>query len=389
MTNIFPVDFEEKLTMAQDDYILFSDSEDGNKIKKAQYKNLKWEKGDKWDTGATWPQGETWPQWPQGLQWIQWPQWEKWETGETGETGARIDSGAFSGNDLVFWETDWHIVTIKNAKTILTWPKWDQWEKWEQGEQGIQWNKWPQWEQGETWNWIASITSSKSWKITTVTITETDWDTESFEISDGADSERWDIQWTLSDQTDLQTALNGKVNLGANTEDDGIQSYTAYYMPEHTIHSIRDDTDSWDDLEIYAGGITHTTVSNWIGTSENYTFGVGSNGDIVRMKDLSWSVKYEDFETSTVVWATLTISYFTTQITPSANFTLVAGTVKEGMQYIVRVNSWATAYTMSLWTGVTNPFGEDLTLTASKTTTVVLLATSSSTLEIFSIRTAE
>lgn len=103
----------------------------------------------------------------------------------------------------------------------------------------------------------------------------------------------------------------------------------------------------------------------------------------------AWDVKYEDFETATVVWATLTISYFTTQITPSANFTLVAGTVKEWMQYIVRVNSWATAYTMSLGTWVTNPFGEDLTLTASKTTTVVLLATSSSTLEIFSIRTAE
>ena len=46
MAQIFPIDFEEKLTMAQDDYILFSDSEDGNKIKKAQYKNLKGEKGD-------------------------------------------------------------------------------------------------------------------------------------------------------------------------------------------------------------------------------------------------------------------------------------------------------------------------------------------------------
>lgn len=46
MSNIFPIDFEEKLTMAQDDYILFSDSEDGNKIKKAQYKNLKGEQGN-------------------------------------------------------------------------------------------------------------------------------------------------------------------------------------------------------------------------------------------------------------------------------------------------------------------------------------------------------
>lgn len=98
---------------------------------------------------------------------------------------------------------------------------------------------------------------------------------------------------------------------------------------------------------------------------------------------------YADFETATTVWATLTVSYFTTQITPSANFTIVAWAVKEWMQYIVRVNSWATAYTMSLWTWVTNPFGEDLTLTANKMTTIVMLATSSSTLEIFSILTAE
>lgn len=41
MANIFPTDFEEKLTMAAGDYILFSDSEDGNKIKKAQYQHLK------------------------------------------------------------------------------------------------------------------------------------------------------------------------------------------------------------------------------------------------------------------------------------------------------------------------------------------------------------
>lgn len=64
MANIFPIDFEEKLTMAQNDYILFSDSEDGNKIKKAQYQHLKWEQGDPWtaatisvgtvSTGAAW-----------------------------------------------------------------------------------------------------------------------------------------------------------------------------------------------------------------------------------------------------------------------------------------------------------------------------------------------
>jgi len=96
MANIFPIDFEEKLTMAQDDYILFSDSEDGNKIKKAQYKNLK---GEKWDT---------------------------WATG----------------------------------------------------------------------NWISTITETTSWKVHTITITETDGDTTVFSVSDGADGE-WsgDVVW--------------------------------------------------------------------------------------------------------------------------------------------------------------------------------------------------
>ena len=38
---IFPTDFDEKLDIAQDDYILFSDSEDSDRIKKAKYSNLK------------------------------------------------------------------------------------------------------------------------------------------------------------------------------------------------------------------------------------------------------------------------------------------------------------------------------------------------------------
>lgn len=58
MAKIFPIDFEEKNTIAQDDYILFSDSEDGDKIKKAQYSNLKGEKGDT-GTAATVTVGST------------------------------------------------------------------------------------------------------------------------------------------------------------------------------------------------------------------------------------------------------------------------------------------------------------------------------------------
>ena len=171
MAQIFPIDFDEKLTIAQNDFILFSDSEDGNKIKKAQYSNLKWEK---WDTGATWPQWpqwETWPQWPQWETWPQWEQGEKWDTWETWATWARINSAAFSGNDIVFWETDWNTVTLANAKTTLTWPQWPQgeqwiqWEQWEQGIQWEQWEKWDKWDKGDTWTAATiSVGTTTTWE---------------------------------------------------------------------------------------------------------------------------------------------------------------------------------------------------------------------------------
>ena len=109
MTNIFPIDFEEKLTMAQDDYILFSDSEDGNKIKKAQYKNLKGEKGDPW-TAATIAVGSvsTLPAWSSVTVTNSWtstaavldfgiPEWDKWDT----------------------W--DWATITVWTTTTLPAW----------------------------------------------------------------------------------------------------------------------------------------------------------------------------------------------------------------------------------------------------------------------------
>lgn len=110
----------------------------------------------------------------------------------------------------------------------------------------------------------------------------------------------------------------------------------------------------------------------------------GQTGDVS-----VWDIKYSDFYLKmSSWWATLTISDLFKQFTPNQNFTLVSGTVKEWMQYVVRINSGATVRTMTLWSWVTNPFNEDLTLTANKKTTIILLATSTSTLEIFGVRTA-
>ena len=229
MAKIFPIDFEEKNTIAQDDYILFSDSEDWDKIKKAQYSNLKWEKWDQWIQ---------WPQWCQGIQWPEWPQWCKgdpwnaatvcvgsvstlapwccatvcnswtqyaavldfgipqWATWCTGDTWARICAAKFCGNDMVFNETNGCQVTIVWAKTTLTWPQGCQWPQWCQWPQGCTWPQWCTWPAG---NWIACVTSSKAWKVTTVDITCTNGCSYCFSVCDGADGQ-WsgDVLWPAS-----------------------------------------------------------------------------------------------------------------------------------------------------------------------------------------------
>ena len=387
MAQIFPIDFSEKTTIAQNDYILFSDSEDGNKIKKAQYSNLKWEK---WDTGATWPQWpqwETWPQWPQGIQGIQWEQWiqgEQWIQWETWEAWASVTSAAFNWNDIDFWLSDWTTVTLEDAKIDLKWDtwatwsaatitvwttttwepwtdasvtnsgtssaavfnftipqgaKWDTgatgatwatwakinsasfswddmvfwltdsstvtltwakttltWPQWEQGIQGIQWpqgetwatgtaatitvwstttwaawssasvtNSWTssaavldftipkgdkgdKWDTGNTWatgNGIASVTSSKSWKVTTVTITETDWDSTSFQVSDGNDGEwAWDVLWPSS-------SVNGNVVLFDGTSWKLIKdSWKTIPTTASDVNALPDSTKYWASITV-------------------------------------------------------------------------------------------------------------------------------------------
>lgn len=86
--------------------------------------------------------------------------------------------------------------------------------------------------------------------------------------------------------------------------------------------------------------------------------------------------------------STLNITNLTTVFTPTENFTLSCWNVLPWMSYIIRLTSWATAYTMTLGASITNPYNETLTLTASKTTTIVLLAISDTELEIQSVRTA-
>ena len=157
MANIFPIDFEEKLTMAQDDYILFSDSEDGNKIKKAQYKNLKWEQGNPWQDWQDWAAAtitiwsvSTWAAWSSATVVNSWT-----------STNAVLD---FSIPQWIAW-TDWDdwaaaTITVGNTTTGNPWTSATVTNTWTSSAAVLDFTI-PQWATGATRNWIASITSTK------------------------------------------------------------------------------------------------------------------------------------------------------------------------------------------------------------------------------------
>ena len=170
---------------------------------------------------------------------LKWPQWDQW------------DAATITVWSTVTWAA-WTSASVENVGSsseavlkfvIPAWAKWDPWEDWEDWEDGesatieiwttTTWEpwtdasvtnsgtssaavlnftipaglKWDPWEDGEDGNWIASITSSKSWKITTVTITETNGDKDTFTVSDWEDWQgAGDVLWPNS-STDWNVVL--------------------------------------------------------------------------------------------------------------------------------------------------------------------------------------
>jgi len=202
----------------------------------------KWDKGDKWDTGtaATVTVGTTttWDAWTSASVTNSWtssaavldftiPKWAKGDTG----TAATIEIWT-----TTTWEP-WTDASVTNSGTssaavfnftIPKWEKWDTWSTWTAatitvwttttGDAGTsasvtnsgtssaavldftipKWDKGATWETWATWNWISSVTTSKSWKTTTVTMNYTSWDPTVFQVQDGAD---WQGSWDMNAST--------------------------------------------------------------------------------------------------------------------------------------------------------------------------------------------
>ena len=129
-------------------------------------------------------------------------------------------------------------------------------------------------------------------------------------------------------------------------------------------------------------------------TSEGswYTWTAGTVVRIVAMHDqiTGWNMDTSNFTPSAWTWTSISFTWttYTRTITPTEDFIISASDVVPGMTYVLIVNTWV-AYAMTAGSGVTNPYGESLELTTNKRTVVVLLAISSSELEIWAVRTAQ
>ena len=176
-----------------------------------------------------------------------------------------------------------------------------------QGVQGPQGNQGPKGDKGDTGDdgFSPTVTSSKSGKTTTLTITDVNG-TSTATILDGEDgptytagsgiditnnvisntqtSAQWgNITGTLSDQTDLQTALNAKANTSSVptkvsqlTNDSGYTTFSGSYNDltnKPTIPVVPTNISSFTNDSNYQNATqVQTAINNAIGTALNGSY---------------------------------------------------------------------------------------------------------------------
>lgn len=99
-------------------------------------------------------------------------------------------------------------------------------------------------------------------------------------------------------------------------------------------------------------------------------------------------MSYEDFEWVTLTWNSLVIEKISNNVTPTGDFTVTAGTLRPGIEYVLRVNTGNTPYTMTLWTGVTNPNSYKTELKPNTVNQFKFIATSTNQLELEGVDSA-
>jgi len=338
MPNIFPIDFEEKLTMAQDDYILFSDSEDWNKIKKAQYKNLKGEQGDPWTPWQDWEDGaaatitvgsvstlpawssatvtNSWttsaavlnfgiPEWATGTPWADWQDWAD---------GAAATITVWTTTTLPAWSS----ATVTNVWTS----------------QDAILNFWIP--KGDSWSWSGDV----SWPASS-----TDWDVAIFDWSTGKLIKDWSVALsTLSSWASLAaTAIQPWDNISDLNNDSGFITWitsldvtTALgYTPYDSSNPNGYTSNTWDVVWPASSTNWHLAVFDWAtwklikdwGAIPTWVPAVWSNGQVLTV--VSWAA----------AWANA--SWWDVIVSSQPNNILTSW---------MKIRAWTETNYMNLWT---------------------------------------
>ena len=232
-----------------------------------------------------------------------------------------------------------------------------------------------------SWNWVTTIAPSKNavydkiaamdttigWKQDTISDLSTirswasAWATalQPSAISDAAYTSNWDWATTTAPS---KNAVYDKISAMDTT----ISGKQATLVSGTNIKTINSTSLLW------SGNISIAEFNPWSGTTWQVltktanSYAWSDNG--------TWDMSYSDFGWATKSWATVTLDLAST-ISPAANFTVNApSSIKDGQTYILRVSSGETAYTMTLWTNITNPYDTDITLTANWLDQFVFLA---------------
>lgn len=315
MAQIFPIDFEEKLTMAQDDYILFSDSEDWNKIKKAQYSNLKWEKGDPWTP------------------WTPWTPWKDWEDGEA----ATITVGSVS--TLPAWSS----ATVTNSWTtsaaVLNFGI----PEWATGTPGTDWQDW-----AAATITVWTTTTLPAWSSATV---ENVWTSQdailNFWIPKGDSwSWSWDVIWPAS-STDGHLAVfdgaTGKI----------IKDWWAVPTVPTKVSELSND--SWFITWIDSGDVT---TALWYTPADSASLGTAASKNTWTS---SWNVPVLDsnwkLANSTLPWVALTDTF---TVSTSSDLTTLSSAEQWDLAIVTSENktyvlSQAPYSTASNWKQILSP----------------------------------
>lgn len=160
----------------------------------------------------------------------------------------------------------------------------------------------------------------------------------------------WDALWGTVDLSWYQTTANLKTSLSDNSD--------TYYPSQKAVKTAVDAKANTSDVLTKTNTTSFTPTWDYQPATKKYV------DDAVSWITW-WDMSYSDYNFVAATWATVTMS-LSTSITPSANFTVNApSTIKDWQTYLLRVTNWASPYTMTLGTGITNPYSASTTLTAN------------------------